>query len=197
MTVSPGRSTVRADSVLNPSDITGAISSVVTFPPPNVVGRGPSLETDPLVLSASLDRLLRLHTMPSSEGGKELGKRTVQRGTNVFSTFTGGANATAMVWDGVVPLTSPTQPEEDEDESMRKDAENESGDESDEDNEDVWDAMQEVGEGVESEKRRPKGDRVKSGSKVADSKNGSQEDEEDDTGKAEALKEQRSKRNRQ
>ncbi|PWN21710.1 hypothetical protein BCV69DRAFT_281646 [Microstroma glucosiphilum] len=141
-------------------DITGAITSAAPLPPPEYAS-GRSSES-PLLFTTSFDRLLRLHTLPTSPS--ELVKGSHARGKNLYSAFTGGAGVVASVWDGVVPRVSAEDEaaaEGDGDESMRSrrnggahrgQGSDTEGSEGEGDEEEVWQAMQEVGQ--EDGKRR-------------------------------------------
>lgn len=175
-------------------DITGAVSAVVPLPPPkNARSNDRRCEEptqDPLVLSCSLDRILRLHSMPSKHAGKSSRKRLVLHGQTLASTFTGGSTVTAAVWDGQVPVLPTTAETADEDEPMRKNADEEYDEEGESaEYEDVWNEMQEIGE--ERNGRRGHQSDVK-GSRTEDE----DEEEDGDANKVEALREQMSKRNR-
>jgi hypothetical protein len=116
-------------------DINGALTSLVCLPPP----LGAKKSSMPLLFSTSMDRLVRLHSCPTNASQKA-------RGENLLSCFTGGAGATAAVWDG----TRPEVDEEDDadDASMRR-RRGRRGDVSDNDDDDdddeVWEGMEAVG----------------------------------------------------
>ncbi|CAO1630457.1 unnamed protein product [Parajaminaea phylloscopi] len=178
-------------------DITGAISAVVPLLPPSKPESDAT--SDPLVFSSSMDRILRLHTMPSKASLSKTGsKRVVMRGQNMSSIFTGGSIVTAAVWDGEVPTLPADADGNEADESMRKvagdDSDEEAGDgraDEDDDDEDVWQGMQEVGEVPNGTGRR------RGVGKAAGSEGSDGEASDGGGGKAEALREQTSKRNRQ
>ncbi|PWN28225.1 hypothetical protein BDZ90DRAFT_231974 [Jaminaea rosea] len=185
-------------------DITGAIASVVALPPPTTEGlaSSPSSST-PLAVSSSLDRLLRLHTFPSSSQSdrKKAPSAASARGQNLLKGFTGGAAVTAIVWDGAVPIvTAPEvdEDEEEEDESMNRGAAGEADEEEEDgdDDEGVWEAMQEVGEanGIPSSRSAKKEGQRRSKRLSAAGPGGDEEGE--DVGDAEEAKEERAKRTR-
>lgn len=126
-------------------DISGSITSVVSFTSAHNSGTQ-------LILSASHDRMIRLHSLTSDKDVPNTKGQHGDRGKNLLSTFSGGAGVTAMAWDGIVPVEGEGDADADADESMRShkgpdddDGDHEDGDEDEDDEDGVWDAMQEVG----------------------------------------------------